>query len=90
MRNKIAWGIAIGSSIPQGIVIAWTAMMVINLTQVLLSSSLLFLLSLSLLLSLLLQTMQQCNFYGNVKSQTKTGLFQLYYLDDFDLQNIHV
>ena len=35
MRNKIAWGIAIGSSIPQGIVIAWTAMMVINLTQVL-------------------------------------------------------
>ena len=34
MKNKVAWSIAIGSSIPQGIVIAWTAMMVINLTNV--------------------------------------------------------
>ena len=34
MKNKVAWAIAIGSSIPQGIVIAWTAMMVVNLTQV--------------------------------------------------------
>ena len=32
--NKVAWAIAIGSAIPQGIVIAWTAMMVVNLTQV--------------------------------------------------------
>jgi len=34
MKNKVAWAIAIGSSIPQGIMIAWTAMMVVNLTQV--------------------------------------------------------
>jgi len=34
LRKKVAWGIAIGSSIPQGIIIAWTAMMVVNLTKV--------------------------------------------------------
>ena len=42
MKNKIAWGIAIGSSIPQGIVIAWTAMMVVNLTEVVNNGLILF------------------------------------------------
>lgn len=33
-KKPSAWIIAIGASIPQGIVIAWTAMMVVNLTHV--------------------------------------------------------
>jgi len=34
MKSRAAWLIAIGCSIPQGIVVAWTAMMVVNLTQI--------------------------------------------------------
>jgi len=34
MRSRAAWMIAIGCSIPQGIVVAWTAMMVVNLTEI--------------------------------------------------------
>jgi len=34
MASPAAWLIAIGCSIPQGIVVAWTAMMVVNLTQI--------------------------------------------------------
>jgi len=34
LRNPAAWLIAIGSSIPQGIVVAWTAMMVVNLINI--------------------------------------------------------
>jgi len=34
MKSPAAWLIAIGCSIPQGIVVAWTAMMVVNLTQI--------------------------------------------------------
>ena len=34
MKNGSCWLIAIGCSIPQGISVAWTAMMVINLTEV--------------------------------------------------------
>ena len=34
MKSSAAWLIAIGCSIPQGIVVAWTAMMVVNLTEI--------------------------------------------------------
>ena len=34
MKSPAAWLIAIGCSIPQGIVVAWTAMMVVNLTEI--------------------------------------------------------
>ena len=34
MTSGPCWLVAVGSSIPQGICVAWTAMMVVNLTQV--------------------------------------------------------
>jgi len=34
VRTKESWLIAIGCSVPQGVVIAWTAMMVVNLTEI--------------------------------------------------------
>ena len=34
MRSGACWLVAVGCSIPQGISVAWTAIMVINLTEV--------------------------------------------------------
>merc|ERR1719431_2056601 len=34
-----SWMIAIGCSVPQGVVIAWTAMMVVNLTEICVGSA---------------------------------------------------
>lgn len=34
MSSRDCWLVALGSSVPQGVVVAWTAMMVVNLTEI--------------------------------------------------------